>query len=78
MSFYSCRMENRDGSQDQFELGDFSSEERAVHAARNALLVSLSGRNVELWRERDLVGRYCRDVAQFRSRSHPFAGLTRN
>lgn len=71
MCLYSCRVENRDGSKDTFDLGDFQDEEMAMRAARNALLVSLSGHHVELWRERDLVGRLARDVAQFRSRTHP-------
>lgn len=74
MCLYSCRVENRDGSKDTFDLGDFQDDELAMRAARNALLVSLSGRHVELWRERDLVARVARDVAQFRSRRHPFEG----
>jgi hypothetical protein len=71
MCLYSCRVENRDGSRDTFDLGDFADEEQAARAARSALLVSLSGRNVELWREQALVRSFARDVAQFRSRNHP-------
>lgn len=74
MCLYSCRVENRDGSQDTFDLGDFQDDEGAVRAARNALLVSLSGRQVELWRDRDMVARLARDVAQFRNRAHPVLG----
>ena len=72
MCLYSCRLQNRDGSRDTLELGDFDDEKEAERAARNALLVSMSGREVELWRDQDLVGRFPRDAAQFRSRSHPF------
>lgn len=71
MCLYSCQLENRDGSSDRFELGDFEDQDAAVNAARTALLVSLSGRSVELFRERDLVGRFGRDVAQFRDRKPP-------
>lgn len=73
MCIYSCRVSNRDGSCDRFELGDFHEEEAALRAARSALLVSLSGREVEVWREDLMIRRFGREVAQFRSRTHPFA-----
>jgi hypothetical protein len=72
MCIYSCRLQNRDGSSDDFDLGDFGDEQTAIHAARTALLVSLCGKQVEIWRDRDLVVRIGRDVAQFRNRAPPF------
>jgi hypothetical protein len=71
MGSYAVRLYNADGSSDRFELGAFAEDAAATHAARSALLVSLTGRRAELWRGDLLVACFDRDVAQFRRREEP-------
>jgi len=66
MDLYSCRLTNRDGSVDKFELGVFADEGAAACAARTALLVSLAAVTIELWRGQKMLDSYSRDAAQFR------------
>lgn len=71
MDRYTCRLRNRDGSEDDVELGVCADDGAAYLATRSALLVSLSARAAELWRGDLLIGRLTREVAQFRSRPEP-------
>lgn len=71
MDCYTCRLVNRDGSADAFDIGSFVDDAAAILAGRNALLVSLTAASMEVWCDELLIVKLTRDVAQFRRRHEP-------
>ncbi len=69
MRTYSCRLHNRNGTVDRYELGDFATPDEAMRAVRSALLVSLCATWVELWSGDLYLASIDRESAQFRGQS---------